>query len=58
MIEYIQQIVRIYNGLYTIETKGENTIIMGECLKAIQQLINTMQKDMNNKPSTIAEEGK
>ena len=55
MMEYIQQIIRIYNGLCTIETKGENTIVMGECLKALQSLVNGMQADMK-KPSTKTEE--
>ena len=36
--EQINQLIRIYNTLCTVETKGENTIIMGECLRAIQLL--------------------
>ena len=56
MIEYIQQLIRIYNGLCTIETKGENTIVMGECLKAMQQVVNSMQANMNKKPSEAEKE--
>lgn len=36
--EQINQFIRIYNTLCTIETKGENTLIMGDCLRAMQNL--------------------
>lgn len=36
--EQINQFIRIYNTLCTIETKGENTLIMGDCLRAMQML--------------------
>ena len=36
--EQINQFIRIYNTLCTIETKGENTLIMGDCLRAMQTL--------------------
>ena len=37
--EQITQLIRIYNTLCTISTKGEDTLIMGECLRATQALI-------------------
>ena len=36
--EQITQFIRIYNTLCTIETRGENTLIMGDCLRAMQAL--------------------
>lgn len=37
--EQINQLSKIYNTLCLIETKGENTIIMGNCLAALQSFI-------------------
>lgn len=36
--EQITQFIRIYNTLCTISTKGEDTVVMGECLRAMQIL--------------------
>lgn len=33
------QLNKIYNTLALIQTSGENTIIMGECLRAMKELI-------------------
>ncbi len=32
-------LTQIYNYLMSIDTKGENTLIMSECLKAMQFLL-------------------
>lgn len=37
--EQINQLSKIYNTLCLIETKGENSILMGNCLQALQQFI-------------------
>lgn len=44
--EQITQLGRIYNTLMLIETKGDNTVLMAECLSAIKQLYIDIQ---NNK---------
>lgn len=36
--EQLMQLQRIYNTLMTIETKGSNTLIMADCLRALQEL--------------------
>ena len=36
--EQINQFIRIYNTLCTVSTKGEDTLIMGDCLRAMQIL--------------------
>lgn len=52
---YIEQLVKIYNTLLTISTKGEDTLTMAECLKALRQAIMEMSsapvenKEENNK---------
>lgn len=43
-------LVKVLNTLMTIETKGNNTILMGSCLQTIDQLIpkvDEMQKEID-----------
>ena len=37
--EQFVQLTRIYNTLLTIETKGENTLIMADCVRALQETL-------------------
>ena len=37
--EQATQLTRIYNTLLLVNTKGEDTIIMGDCLKALKNLM-------------------
>lgn len=37
----------LYNTLYTIETKGEGTKVMAECLKYLENLINEVKTETN-----------
>lgn len=39
---YMDQLVKIYNTLLTVSTKGEDTLTMAECLKALRQTIMEM----------------
>ena len=41
--EQLMQLQRIFNTLMTIETKGENTLIMADCLRALQQLSQSIE---------------
>lgn len=41
--EQMNQFVRIYNTLCTVATRGEDTIVMGECLRAMQTLAQEIQ---------------
>ena len=47
--EQFEQLVRILNTLNTITTKGEDTIIMGDCLRAMQALAQEIQIIENDK---------
>lgn len=40
----LDQLIRIYNTLTTISTKGEDTIIMAECLNAFRPLLLQLQE--------------
>ena len=50
----VNELRRLYNTLLLIETKGENTKIMAQCLQFIEQLITNEQ----NKPVEVSEENK
>ena len=41
--EQVNQFIRIYNTLCTVATRGEDTIVMGECLRAMQTLAQEIQ---------------
>lgn len=37
--EQVEQLTRIYNTMLNIGTKGEDTLIMSDCLRALEQVI-------------------
>ena len=37
--EQIDQLTRIYNTMFEIQTKGEDTLVMADCLRALEQII-------------------
>lgn len=37
------QLIKIYNTLLMVSTKGEDTVIMGQCLTAMNLVLNEMQ---------------
>ena len=41
--EQVEQLTRIYNTMLTINTKGEDTLIMADCLRALEQVIVQIQ---------------
>lgn len=43
MTVLLQQFIKIFNTLATISTKGEDTLVMAECLKALRNGINDFQ---------------
>ena len=44
----LEQLIRIYNTLTTISTKGEDTIIMADCLTTLRPLVLELQQEMKN----------
>ena len=36
----VNELVKLYNTLLMVETKGESTKIMSDCIRFIEQLIN------------------
>jgi hypothetical protein len=46
----LEQLIKIYNTLLMVSTKGEDTVIMGQCLNAMRDLLNQIQQEaINNK---------
>ena len=37
--EQVEQLTRIYNTMLEIRTKGEDTLVMADCLRALEQVI-------------------
>ena len=42
--EQIQILVQVYNTLLNINTKGEDTILMGQCLQVFKKTLLEMEK--------------
>jgi hypothetical protein len=37
--EQVEQLTRIYNTMLEIRTKGEDTLVMADCLRALEQVV-------------------
>lgn len=51
--EQVEQLTRIYNTMLEISTKGEDTLVMADCLRALSQVVNQI---MQNPAPAAAEE--
>lgn len=43
--KYVQDLTKLYNTLLLISTRGEDTMIMAECLRALQRTVEEMAKE-------------
>ena len=54
--EKLETLSRIYNTLLLINTKGEDTLIMADCLNAMRNFVSNEQRElevaMNTKATT------
>ena len=60
--EQVEQLTRIYNTMLEIRTKGEDTLVMADCLRALEQVVNqVIQSNSAQEPAAagpeIVEEG-
>ena len=46
--EQFVQFSRIYNTLLTIETKGENTLVMSDCIRALKELLQQIEQNSDS----------
>ena len=44
----LELLTRIYNTLLLVNTKGEDTMIMGECLKTLQNFILAKKQELTS----------
>jgi hypothetical protein len=44
MQEHIDQLIKVYNTLFSINTKGEDTIIMAQCLTTMRDTLVNLQQ--------------
>ena len=52
--EKLETLSRIYNTLLLINTKGENTIVMADCLNAMRSFVMNEQKELEIAMNTKA----
>ena len=52
--EQLEQLARIYNTFMNISTKGEDTFIMADCLRAMEQVITAIDKSAAEKQNAAA----
>ena len=45
MKQHLEQLARIYNTLLTVNTKGEDTLVMADCLRALRQEVEAIQQE-------------
>lgn len=48
MQEYFDQLIKVYNTLLSISTKGEDTIMMSQCLTVMRDTLVELQKYAND----------
>ena len=51
----LETLSRIYNTLLLISTKGEDTLVMADCLNAMRNFIANEQKELEIKNTQIEE---
>lgn len=56
MIDIIDNLAQVYNTLLLVSTKGEDTIYMSECLKAIKNIYIQLKENSNNNNDNIVQE--
>lgn len=52
--EQVEQLTRIYNTMLEIRTKGEDTLVMADCLRALEQVVS--QVIQNNQAQDVPTE--
>lgn len=52
--EQLEQLARIYNTLLNISTRGEDTLVMADCLRALEQVIKQIDTSANEASNSEA----
>ena len=51
MNEHLDQLIRVYNTLLTVSTKGEDTVVMGQCLSVMRESLSAIQETLSKDKS-------
>lgn len=54
--EHLETLSRIYNTLLLVNTKGEDTMVMAECLNALKTFVLTEKRILETKNTETKEE--
>ena len=49
-----ERLLNVFTLLKTVETRGESTVAMADCLRELVNIINTMQEEMESKDEQIS----
>ncbi len=47
--DQLEQLVRIYNTLLNVSTRGEDTLIMADCLRALERVVKQINEEQETK---------
>ena len=53
--EQVEQLTRIYNTMLEIRTKGEDTLVMADCLRALEQVVSQVMQNNQTQSTASAE---
>ena len=53
----LQNLTNIYNTLLLVSTRGEDTVLMGNCLTVLRNFVLTKKEEFENNQNIKAEEG-
>lgn len=52
----LTQLNQIYNTLLMVSTKGQDTVLMGQCIYAMEQLVNTVNQRLQEEAKEASDE--
>jgi hypothetical protein len=53
---HLENLIRVYNALLGISTKGEDTVMMGQCLAVMRETLTEVQNAMSADAAPVAED--
>ena len=54
--EQLEQLARIYNTLLNVSTRGEDTLIMADCIRALERVIKQIDEEAGKVSSEVVSE--
>lgn len=44
----LEQLIKVYNTLLLVNTRGEDTVVMGQCLSSFKNVLLELQNNLSN----------